>query len=145
MRPVAHERTRPGVVGNGLPSYLSIVSISRSSCSRSIVPPSSRRTHARWPYFSSQVRTASASLCSCTPRWRSPVHASGSDAAELGVPEQRRHVVQRDAIPTWLIGLLVMVWIARSASERPRNSQMSPVARGGDGLVEGQRRVGHRR
>ena len=31
-------------------------------------------------------------------------------------------------MPTWLTGLLVMVWIARSASERPRNSQMSPVA-----------------
>ena len=31
-------------------------------------------------------------------------------------------------IPTWLTGLLVTVWIARSASERPRNSQMSPVA-----------------
>ena len=32
------------------------------------------------------------------------------------------------AMPTWLIGLLVTVWIARSASERPRNNQMSPVA-----------------
>ena len=31
-------------------------------------------------------------------------------------------------IPTWLTGLLVIVWIARSAKERPRNSQMSPVA-----------------
>src|SRR5688500_6975624 len=31
-------------------------------------------------------------------------------------------------MPTWLTGLLVTVWIARSASERPRNSQMSPVA-----------------
>ena len=30
-------------------------------------------------------------------------------------------------MPTWLTGLLVTVWIARSASERPRNSQMSPV------------------
>ena len=31
-------------------------------------------------------------------------------------------------MPTWLTGLLVTAWIARSASERPRNSQMSPVA-----------------
>ena len=31
-------------------------------------------------------------------------------------------------MPTWLTGALVTVWIARSASERPRNSQMSPVA-----------------
>ena len=31
-------------------------------------------------------------------------------------------------MPTWLTGLLVTVWIARSAIERPRNSQMSPVA-----------------
>src|SRR5918992_2277067 len=30
-------------------------------------------------------------------------------------------------MPTWLTGLLVTVWIARSAIERPRNSQMSPV------------------
>ncbi len=30
-------------------------------------------------------------------------------------------------MPTWLTGLLVTVWIARSANERPRNSQMSPV------------------
>ena len=31
-------------------------------------------------------------------------------------------------MPTWLTGLLVTVRIARSASERPRKSQMSPVA-----------------
>ena len=31
-------------------------------------------------------------------------------------------------MPTWLTGLLVIVWIARSATEPPRNSQMSPVA-----------------
>jgi len=31
-------------------------------------------------------------------------------------------------MPTWLTGLLVTVWIARSASERPRKSQRSPVA-----------------
>ncbi len=31
-------------------------------------------------------------------------------------------------MPTWLTGLLVTVRIATSASERPRNSQMSPVA-----------------
>ena len=49
------------------------------------------------------------------------------------------------AMPDVVDGLLVIVWIARSASERPRNSQMSPVARGGDGLVEGQRRDVHGR
>ena len=116
------------MVGNGLPLYLSIVSIRRSSWWRWIVPPSSRRTHARWPYFSSQVRTASASLCSCTPRWRSPVQASGSERPSSACQSSARHVVERDAIPTWLTGLLVTVWIARSAIERPRNSQMSPVA-----------------
>ena len=31
-------------------------------------------------------------------------------------------------MPTWLIGLLVTAWIARSATERPRNSHTSPVA-----------------
>src|SRR3712207_5519258 len=31
-------------------------------------------------------------------------------------------------MPTWLTGLFVKAWIARSASERPRNSQTSPVA-----------------
>src|SRR5688572_29422341 len=31
------------------------------------------------------------------------------------------------AMPTWLTGLLVSVWIARSAVERPRNSHRSPV------------------
>src|SRR5688500_18715451 len=30
-------------------------------------------------------------------------------------------------MPTWLTGLLVTVRIARSASDRPRNSQTSPV------------------
>ena len=30
-------------------------------------------------------------------------------------------------MPTWLTGALVTVWIARSASERPRNSHRSPV------------------
>ena len=32
------------------------------------------------------------------------------------------------AMPTWLIGLFVTAWIARSAIDLPRNSQMSPVA-----------------
>jgi hypothetical protein len=31
-------------------------------------------------------------------------------------------------MPTWLTGLLVSVWIARSAPERPLNSHRSPVA-----------------
>jgi len=30
-------------------------------------------------------------------------------------------------IPTWLTGLLVATWIARSATEWPRNSHTSPV------------------
>ena len=30
-------------------------------------------------------------------------------------------------MPTWLTGLLVLTWMARSAAERPRNSQTSPV------------------
>ena len=30
-------------------------------------------------------------------------------------------------IPTWLTGALVIVWIARSGPELPRNSQISPV------------------
>ena len=116
------------MVGNGLPLYLSIVSISRSSWWRSIVPPSSRRTQARWLYFSSHVRTASASLCSCTPRWRSPVQASGSERPSSACQSSGGMSSSATAMPTWLIGLLVTVWIARSASERPRNSQMSPVA-----------------
>src|SRR4051794_32390974 len=33
-------------------------------------------------------------------------------------------------MPTWLTGALVSVRMATSASERPRNSQMSPVAAG---------------
>ena len=31
------------------------------------------------------------------------------------------------AIPTWLTGALVRVWIARSAAVRPRKSHRSPV------------------
>jgi hypothetical protein len=30
-------------------------------------------------------------------------------------------------IPTWLTGALLIVWIARSGPEVPRNSQISPV------------------
>ena len=30
-------------------------------------------------------------------------------------------------MPTWLTGLLVVSWIARSAAVCPRNSQTSPV------------------
>ena len=30
-------------------------------------------------------------------------------------------------MPTWLTGAFVIVWIARSGPEPPRNSQMSPV------------------
>ena len=30
-------------------------------------------------------------------------------------------------MPTWFTGALVIVWIARSGPESPRNSQMSPV------------------
>ena len=52
----------------------------------------------------------------------------GQRAAQLGVPEQRRQVVEGDDHPTWFTGLFVAARIARSASEPPRNSQMSPVA-----------------
>jgi hypothetical protein len=31
------------------------------------------------------------------------------------------------AMPTWLTGLFVMAWIARSAALRPRNTHTSPV------------------
>lgn len=30
-------------------------------------------------------------------------------------------------MPTWLTGLLVVTWMARSATFRPRNSHTSPV------------------
>ena len=46
-------------------------------------------------------------------------------------------------MPTWLTGLLVTVRIAVSASERPRNSQTSPVAAVAHGVVEGQGAGGH--
>src|SRR4051794_24093033 len=87
-----------------------------------------RRTHARWPYLSSHVVTASASLCSWTPRWRSPVQASGSERPSSACHSSGGMSSSATHIPTWFTGLLVIVWIARSASERPRNSQMSPVA-----------------
>src|SRR4051812_8157178 len=97
-----------------------------SSCSRVSVP-SSRRNQARWLYFSDQVLTASRSTCSCTPRWRSPVHTSGSERPSSAWNISGCRSSSATTIPTWLTGLLVIVWIARSASERPRNSQMSPV------------------
>ena len=49
-------------------------------------------------------------------------------AAELGVPEQRREVVERDHHPDVVDRAVGDRRIARSASERPRNSQTSPVA-----------------
>ena len=73
------------------------------------------------------MRTASASLWSWTPRWRSPVHASGSDLPSSACHSSGGMSSSATAIPTWFTGEFVSVWIARSASDRPRNSQMSPV------------------
>ena len=39
-------------------------------------------------------------------------------------------------MPTWLTGLFVVIWIARSAALRPRKSQTSPVRVRSIGLVE---------
>jgi hypothetical protein len=51
----------------------------------------------------------------------------GQRTPELGMPQQRRRSSSAMTMPTWLTGLFVTVWIVRSASERPRKSQTSPV------------------
>ena len=105
-----------------------MTSISLSSWWRSIVP-SSCRIHARCAVaLLPGARPRRASRCSCTPRWRCPVHTSGSERPSSACQSSGGRSSSATTIPTWLTGLLVTVWIARSASERPRKSQMSPVA-----------------
>ena len=48
------------------------------------------------------------------------------------------------AMPTWLTGLLVNVRMARSATDLPRNSQMSPVAAVATASSRGRAVVVHR-
>src|SRR4051794_21750870 len=72
--------------------------------------------------------TASRSRCSWTPRWRSPVQTSGSERPSSACHSSGGRSSRATTMPTWLTGLLVTVRMATSAAERPRNSQMSPVA-----------------
>ena len=44
------------------------------------------------------------------------------------MPEQRRQVVDRKTMATWLTGLFVAARTARSASFRPVNDHTSPLA-----------------
>jgi hypothetical protein len=46
-------------------------------------------------------------------------------------------------MPTWLMGLFVKAWIARSATERPPEQPDVAGRRGRDGVVEGESRPGH--
>ncbi len=88
---------------------------------------SSWRSQARWPYRLAHTQAASRRSCSCTPRWWVPVHTSGSD-----LPNSACHISggmssSTTAMPTWLTGLLVVNWMARSGTLRPRNTHTSPV------------------
>ena len=103
-----------------------MISISRSSCSRSIVP-SSGRTHPRCPWRCFHVVTASASLCSWTPRWCSPVHTSGSERPSSACHSSGGRSSSATTMPTWLTGALVTVRMAMSATDAPRKSHTSPV------------------
>ena len=62
-------------------------------------------------------RTASASRCSWTPRWRSPVHTSASERPSSACHSSGGRSSIATTMPTWLTGLFVTVWIARSASD----------------------------
>ena len=83
------------MVGNGLPLYLSIVSISRSSCSRvsgALEPPHPRALAVLVVPGADGVGELvqlHAAVALARPGVRERL-------AELGVPEQRRHVVERD-------------------------------------------------
>ena len=67
-------------------------------------------------------RTASASSRSCTPRCARRPRVR-KRLADLGVPSAARHVVERDRDVDMVDRAVGQVWIARSASERPRKSQ----------------------
>src|SRR3954447_4503533 len=66
-------------------------------------------------------------MCSCTPRWRSPVHTSGRERPISACQSSGGRSSSATTMPTWLTGLLVRVWIARSAAKGPRNTHPSPV------------------
>ena len=92
-----------------------------------------------------RASTASARRCSCTPRWRSPVQTSGSERPSSACHSSGGRSSIATTMPTWLTGLFVTARIARSASERPRNSQMSPVAAVATASSSGQRPRGRSR
>ena len=116
----------PTVDGNGVPSSRAITCRTASSIA-GVTSGLSCRTQARWPYRFTQVVTASESTCSWTPRCRRPDHTSGSDLPSSACHISGGRSPMTTAMPTWLTGLLVASWIARSAGVWPRNSQMSPV------------------
>jgi hypothetical protein len=57
----------------------------------------------------------------------SPDHTSGNDRPSSACHISGGRSSITTAIPTWLTGLFVVSWIARSAGLAPRNSHTSPV------------------
>ena len=89
-------------------------------------------------------RTAGSSRCSWTPRWRLPVHTSGSELAELGVPEQRREVVERHDHAD-VVDRAVRHGLDRAVGQRAAAEQPDVTGRGQrDGLGERHCLVLHR-
>ncbi|QXG76629.1 CxxxxCH/CxxCH domain-containing protein [Modestobacter sp. L9-4] len=73
------------------------------------------------------TQTASDRSCSWTPRWCRPDHTSTRECPSSACHSSGGRSSSTTAMPTWLTGALVTVWMARSASDPPRNTQTSPV------------------
>ena len=83
--------------------------------------PAGRSARATWPR---RRRACAAARRAGAPRSTRPGGTGPARRARAAAAGRRCATT----IPTWFTGLLVTVWIARSASERPRNSHRSPVA-----------------
>ena len=83
------------------------ISISRSSCWRSIVALELAHPGALAVALVPGRAPRRASRCSWTPRWRSPVHTSGSDRPSSACHSSGGRSSIATTMPTWLTGLLV--------------------------------------
>ena len=126
-RPASQCRASVFVLGKPRPLY-SATTDSAAFSTASVTSMSIWRNHGCWPYRFVHTLTARSRRWSWAPRSRSPVHTLGMLAPSSACQISGGRSSIASTMPTWLTGLFVNSRIARSATDRPRNSQTSPVA-----------------
>ena len=141
-RPSSHRDASRAVEGNGVPSSRAIVRSTASSISR-VTGGSSWRSHARWPYLVRPDEDGLAQVVQLDPAVPGPGPHVGQGAAELGVPHQRRQVVD-DHGHAHVVDRAVGGHLDRTVghgapAEQPHITGAGQI----QGLIQGDARGGH--